>query len=63
MFHPIPDHPGRLEKNLSCDDKSWDVADGPGYVKEKQEIQLVGPKKGLKRNQKGLEMGRKKVNR
>lgn len=32
-------------------------------VSEKQEIQLVGPKEGLKRNWKGLEMWRKKVNR
>lgn len=38
------------------------MADGPGYVKEKQEIQLVGPTEGLKRNQKALEMWRKKVN-
>lgn len=39
------------------------MADGPGSVKEKQEIQFVGPKEDIKRNQKALEMWRKKVNR
>jgi len=48
---------------VSWDDKCWDVADGPGLVKEKQEIDLPGCKDGSKRNQKALEMWRKKVNR